>query len=164
MGIEQLTVFKDNGQIEVVNLADAPALAPVGVVGIPNRCYLCGKYGVVVAGVLVDPLLALALIGVKDDLFLDFEPVGGALRDALDPGWLRLHFIGPLKVRSSRQRPEGYISNGCHSCDAIVGSYPLREAVEKIGLARMPEFVIDHAMLPFDLLCEVVANAKLEKS
>lgn len=124
----------------------------VGLVGITQTCYRCGSPGVALAGVIVDPAIVRVLVGVEDDLFLDFEPVGEALRDALDPSWLASHFIGPLKVRRSRPRPEGYISNGCHACDAIVGSYPLHEAVVKIGMARLPEFVIRQVTLPLDAL------------
>lgn len=137
----------------------------VDLVGVTNRsCYRCGRQGVAIAGVLVDPLMANALIGVKDDLFLDFELVGEAVRQAVDPVWLREHFIGPLKVRTSRPRPEGYMSNGCHSCDAIIGTSPLREAVEKIGIARLREFVIGSASVPLDALSEAVNGVKLEWS
>lgn len=124
----------------------------VGLVGLTTTCYRCGRQGVALAGVIVDPAIVRVLVGVEDDLFLDFEPVGEALRDALDPVWLREHFAGPLKVRTSRQRPDGYMSNGCHACDAIVGSYPLHEAVAKIGMARLPEFVIRQVTLPLDAL------------
>jgi hypothetical protein len=30
-------------------------------------------------------------------------------------------------MRRSRQRPEGYLSNGCINCDALQGSFPLHE-------------------------------------
>ena len=35
--------------------------------------------------------------------------------------------IGPIKLRRSRFRPEGYSSNGCISCDAIQAWFPLHE-------------------------------------
>lgn len=136
----------------------------VELIGITNRCYRCRKQGMVLAGVLVDPVVAQALVDVADDLFIDFEPVGEALRDALDPVWLREHLVGPLKVRTSRQRPEGYISNGCHACDAMVGSYPLREAVERIGFNRLPDFVIRQVLLPLDAVREAVKDKAMVKS
>jgi hypothetical protein len=134
----------------------------VGLVGVTEHCYRCGKQGVAIAGVIVAPVVVRAVLGVEDDLFLDFEPVGEALREALDPGWLKQHFIGPLKVRSSRQQPEGYMSNGCIWCDTIIGAYPLREAVEKIGMERLPEFVIGSDLLPLDALREAVGAGRAE--
>jgi hypothetical protein len=35
--------------------------------------------------------------------------------------------VGPIRTRRSRLRPEGYLSNGCISCDAIQGWFPLHE-------------------------------------
>lgn len=115
-----------------------------------------------IAGVVVPAIVVRALLSKDDDLFLYFESVGEALRDALDPVWLRQHFIGPLKVRRSRPRPEGYMSNGCHSCDAIIGSHPLREAVEKIDLERLPEFVIRQVLLPLDAVRKAVESGKVQ--
>jgi hypothetical protein len=134
----------------------------VGLVGLTSRCYRCGEQGVAIAGVVVPAIVVRALLSNDDDLFLYFESVGEALRDALDPVWLRQHFIGPLKVRRSRPRPEGYMSNGCHSCDAIIGSHPLCEAVEKIDLERLPEFVIRQVLLPLDAVRKAVESGKVQ--
>ena len=165
MGMEITPIKESQGMGYLEAVAEHLTTAVVGLVGITNRgCYRCGRQGVMIAGVLAGPVVAKALLEVEDDLFLDFELVGEALRKTIPPAWLKAHFIGPLKVRRSRPRPEGYISNGCHSCDAIIGTSPLREAVEKIGMARLPEFVIGPAMIPLDALREAVNGVKLEWS
>jgi len=120
----------------------------VGLVGIVERCYRCGKPHRSIAGILVERAAARAYLGLDDDLFLQFEEAAEALREVLDPAWLKERQIGPIKVRRSRQRPEGYLSNGCVWCDTIVGSFPLMEAISGIGPERLPEHVCAHVLLP----------------
>ena len=124
----------------------------VALVGIAEPCYRCGTPGVAIAGVIVEKDAARAYLGLGDDLFLDFDSVAEALRDALDTAWLKERKVGSLKVRRSRQRPEGYVSNGCVSCDTILGSFPLSEAVAKIGMDSLPHHVFAHVPLPLDAL------------
>ncbi|MDA8332023.1 MAG: hypothetical protein M0027_12665 [Candidatus Dormibacteraeota bacterium] len=128
----------------------------VGLVGIADRCYRCGKPNRAIAGVIVEKSDAMAYLGLDDDVFLDFDSVAEALRDALDPAWLKERQVGPLKVRRSRQRPEGYLSNGCVWCDTILGSFPLSEAVGEIGMDRLADHVFAHVALPLDALSQVV--------
>ncbi len=167
-------------------LAPPPAMDPadqcveVGLVGIVEPCYRCGKPRRAIAGVVVEKDAAQAYLGLGDDLFLDFESVAAALEDVLDPAWLKQQQIGPLKVRRSRQRPDGYLANGCVWCDTIIGSYPLSEAVGAIGMDRLPEHVFARALLPLDALrqaaspwlgqggcgpdCDCGANARADHS
>lgn len=129
----------------------------VGLVGIDERCYRCSKAHRAIAGVVVAEAEARACLGLGDDLFLDFDSVAGALRDTLDPAWLKERKVGPLKVRRSRQRPEGYLSNGCVWCDIILGSFPLSEAVREIEPERLPEHVFAHIPLPLDALLQAAS-------
>lgn len=129
----------------------------IGLVGIDERCYRCSKPHRAIAGVVVAEADARAYLGLGDDLFLDFDSVAEALRDALDPAWLKQWKVGPLKVRRSRQRPEGYLSNGCVWCDAILGSFPLSEAVREIEPERLPEHVFAHLSLSLDALLQAAS-------
>ncbi len=58
--------------------------------------------------------------------------IAEVLRDALDPAGLTERKVCTLKIRRSRQRPEGRPSNWYVWCDAILGSLRLSEAVRAI--------------------------------
>jgi hypothetical protein len=131
---------------QALDPADRPV--DVGLVGIVERCYRCGKARRSIAGILVERAATRAYLGLDDDLFLQFEEAAEVLREVLNPAWLHQQQIGPIKVRRSRQRPAGYLSNGCVWCDTIVGSFPLSEAVSGIGPERLPEHVFAHVLLP----------------
>jgi hypothetical protein len=130
----------------------------VGLVGIVERCYRCGKQHRAIAGIIVEQAVVRAYLGRSNDLFLAFEAVAEALQEALDPAWLRQHHIGPIQLRRSRPRPEGYVSNGCVWCDTIIGSSPLIEAIAEIGGERLPEHVFAHVLLPLDALRKAVGE------
>jgi hypothetical protein len=150
MGLEITPIMAGQASEYLAPIADRHV--GVGLVGIVERCYRCGKQRRSIAGVVVEKDAARAYLGLGDDLFIEFEAVAEALRDALGPAWLHQQQIGPIKVRRSRQRPDGYLSNGCVWCDTIVGSFPLSEAVGEIGPERLPEHVFAHVPLPLDAL------------
>lgn len=59
--------------------------------------------------------------------FLEFSDVATRLAATVRPTDLAALGIGPIKIRRSRLRPEGYLAHGCVHCDAIHGDFPLRE-------------------------------------
>jgi hypothetical protein len=83
--------------------ASSTCLVPVTRLALPGSCWRCRR-----------PVLPL--VGV-------FVPSrrGRALRR------VRRRGVGPIKIRRSRRRPDGYLANGCIHCDAILGDFPLRE-------------------------------------
>lgn len=163
MGFEITPMTQEQAMRHLRATGEREVLVFVGLVGLTTTCYQCGRQGVAVPGVVVERGAAREFFGLDDDMFLDFEPLGEALRKSLDPVWMREHFVGPFKVRTSRPRPEGYMSNGCHSCDAIIGSHPLREAVRKIDPERLPEFVVRQVSLPLSALREAVESGTVQR-
>jgi len=92
------------------------------LVVLPERCYRCGKTTQAIAGVLVPS-------GISDHrTFHEFDDVARLLAASLDTRSLHALGIGPIKKRRSRIRGR-YLSNGCVHCDAILGSFPIREAL-----------------------------------
>jgi len=59
--------------------------------------------------------------------FVEFSDVAARVAAAVRPNDLATLGIGPIKIRRSRLRPEGYLANGCVHCDAIQGDFPPRE-------------------------------------
>ena len=104
----------------------ASRLASVGWIriaaGYPERCYRCGNLTRGIVGVLAPTTSGDRLA------FREFDDVASILASVLSEEALRPLHIGPVKVRRSRQRG-AYVSNGCVHCDAILGSFPLREAL-----------------------------------
>lgn len=83
------------------------------------RCYRCGARTAALVGVLVDePDWTLDPEG-----FVAIDVVAEHLADGIDGDLLVASGIGALRWRRSRQVPHGYMSNGCHQCDAIQGSF-----------------------------------------
>jgi hypothetical protein len=93
---------------------------PIDLIVIPERCYRCDALTFGVVGVVVQRP------GGRE-VFREFEDVSAGLAEVLDPAVLRAAGVGAIKLRRSRQRGQ-YISNGCVRCDAILGSFPLRES------------------------------------
>jgi hypothetical protein len=92
------------------------------VLVLPERCYRCGAFTTSIVGFLVpghytdDP-----------DGFVDFELLAPLFTRRVTATQLARCGVGPIKMRRSRYRPEGYLSNGCIGCDAIQGWFPLHE-------------------------------------
>lgn len=91
----------------------------VSLVVIPGACWRCHHDVWPVAGVFV--------ADGSHRRWLEFRSVAARLATAVTPEQLAALGIGPIKVRASRARPQGYLANGCLHCDAILGNHPLRE-------------------------------------
>jgi hypothetical protein len=102
--------------------ARAGGTVPAAVLALPERCYRCGTITRSIVGFLVPSDLT-----DDPDGFLDFEGLAAAFARSVTAEQLARWGVGPIKLRRSRYRPEGYLSNGCISCDAIQGWFPLHE-------------------------------------
>jgi len=118
----------------------------VAVVGLPRACYRCGSSTTSVVGILVPPHLSLDPHG-----FVELEFCSESLAHVLNemPDRVR-HRVGRVRRRTSRVRPDGYIANGCFACDALQGSFPLREELTEFLADRgaYEDLVIAHVQLP----------------
>ncbi len=92
------------------------------VLALPERCYRCGAVARSIVGFLLPPDLTEDPEG-----FVDFETLAPLFVRRVTADQLRRCGVGPIRVRRSRYRPDGYLSNGCISCDAIQGWCPLHE-------------------------------------
>ncbi len=103
-----------------------------------------------VVGILVSPNLALDRNG-----FIEFEHCADSLASAFNDADERTRSrVGRLRRRTSRNRPEGYVANGCYSCDALQGNYHLQEELGEY-LADGGEFedlVIAEVKLPLSAI------------
>jgi hypothetical protein len=97
-------------------------LSPVLALALPERCYRCGALTRALVGVLAGRAERL--------LFLDFERIAPSVAAAISPSELRGLRIGPVKPRASRLRGI-HLANGCVQCDAILGSFFVREALDE---------------------------------
>lgn len=107
----------------------------IQLVAIPERCYRCGQLTRGIVGVLAPTS--------RGQVFREFDDVSAALAEVLRPDDLATVRIGPIRLRRSRQRGE-HRSNGCVGCGAILGSFPLWEALqEELSRGRsLRDFVI----------------------
>lgn len=78
-----------------------------------------------IVGVLVLPKDGSAAIG-----FIPFAACAQLLAATLSPSALSSKCVGALRLRTSRLGGR-YVSNGCHSCDAVQGNFPLEERLLK---------------------------------
>ena len=102
-------------------VTDAPTTStvPVTLLGLPGTCWRCGRP--------VLPLVGVFVPSPRGPRLIEFLDVAPRLAATVRPEQLASLGIGPIKVRRSRARPEGYLANGCVHCDAILGDFPLRE-------------------------------------
>ena len=63
--------------------------------------------------------------------FVSFTDIAETLASAADPRTLAARGIGPLRHRDSPGIPGGYISNGCWSCDALIGRLGLEDMLDE---------------------------------
>ena len=99
-------------------------LMSAAVLALPERCYRCGAFTASIVGFLVPGRYAH-----DPDGFVDFELLAPLFARRVTNAQLAQCGVGPIKMRRSRYRPEGYLSNGCISCDAIQGWFPLHEGL-----------------------------------
>jgi hypothetical protein len=133
---------------------------PVEIVLLPERCYRCSQITAPVIGLTL-PRGAIIedeyLAAVEGDggWFLQYDSftahiIATACPDAL----LAAHGAGPLRWRTTRVVPAGYLANSCHHCSTVLGNYPLHEALvdyqaEGGTLRELPRIasVLDEAVL-----------------
>jgi hypothetical protein len=96
-----------------------PQSVSVSIAVMPGACWRCGS------GVL--PIVGVFASGESRRRWFDFGQVAARLAATIDVTQLAALGIGPIKMRTSRSRPRGYLANGCIHCDAILGDHPLRE-------------------------------------
>lgn len=91
------------------------------VVAMATDCWRCRMAIRVVVGVTVAP-------PDYPPAFVWFDDVSAWLARQLDHRALAQHErIGRVTFRRSRPCPEGYLANTCVHCDALQGSFPIRE-------------------------------------
>ena len=94
------------------------------IVFMPETCYRCGAPTTSIAGLLVDPS-----VGGDADGFISFNEVAGYLVRLLSRELLASMGVGEIRWRRSSVCPEGYLANGCRSCNTIMGDFYLEEAL-----------------------------------
>jgi len=57
------------------------------------------------------------------------ETSADAIAEACSDDVLAAHGAGPLRWRTTRVCPDGYLANTCLQCTTVLGNWPLREAV-----------------------------------
>ena len=91
-------------------------------------CWRCGAPTTAIAGVLIAP----ELHPDGDPWgFIPFSDVAEALT-TLNGAWCSAHRIGTLKPRYSRTQKQRYTSNGCASCDALLGEFFINDVLSTL--------------------------------
>jgi hypothetical protein len=133
---------------------------PVEIVLLPERCYRCSQITAPVIG------LTLPRWAIVDDEYLVAVEAGGGwflqydsetadvIATACPDALLAVHGAGPIRWRTTRMVPSGYLANTCHHCGTVLGNFPLHESsveyqAEGGTLDRLPRItsVLDEAML-----------------
>ena len=90
---------------------------------ITDRCWCCRSKVRGVVGVLVDT--------PADGRFVSFTAIAETLARTADARALVARGIGPLRHRDSPGIQGGYVSNGCWSCDALIGRLGLDDMLDE---------------------------------
>ena len=93
------------------------------LLAITDRCWNCRAKVRGVIGVLVDTS--------EGSSFVSFTEVADALARSTDSRTLAARGIGALRHRDSPGIQGGYISNGCWSCDALIGRLGLDDMLDE---------------------------------
>jgi hypothetical protein len=88
-----------------------------------DRCWCCRSKVRGIVGVLVDT--------PAGGRFVSFTDIAETLARAADPRALAARGIGPLRHRDSPGIQGGYVSNGCWSCDALIGRLGLDDMLDE---------------------------------
>ena len=106
----------------------------VDVLLLPNRCYRCGGSTAPVAGIWLEHHLLdgyeYGMLEESGGWFLLYDEFSAAaIAEACPDELLAAHGAGPLRWRTTRVCPNGYLANTCLKCTTVIGNWPLREAV-----------------------------------
>jgi hypothetical protein len=93
------------------------------LLAITDRCWCCRSKVRGVVGVLADT--------PDGGRFVSFTDIAETLARAADPRALAGRGIGPLRHRDSPGIQGGYVSNGCWSCDALIGRLGLDDMLDE---------------------------------
>jgi hypothetical protein len=133
---------------------------PVEIILLPERCYRCSRITAPVIG------LTLPRWAIVDDEYLAAVEAGGGwflqydsesadvIATACPDALLAAHGAGPLRWRTTRVVPSGYLANTCNRCGTVLGNFPLHESLveyqaEGGTLDQLPRITsaLDPAML-----------------
>jgi hypothetical protein len=120
---------------------------------LPENCYRCDAVAWSIAGVLVDPEQ-----WCDPDGFVEFGLCVDVLAAVLEPAELAHHHVGVLRRRHSSAADADYLSNGCWSCGALMGSHYVAEAVTEF-LAEGGRYEELHTGLSVDFPIEALRSA-----
>lgn len=107
---------------------------PVEIVLLPERCYRCEQWTRPVIGLW----FARGTIDgdeypmIEDDggWFLEYDHItADVITAACSDELLAEYGAGPLRFRTTRVVPDGYLANTCHHCGTVLGNWPLHEAL-----------------------------------
>jgi hypothetical protein len=93
------------------------------LLAITDRCWCCRSKVRGVVGVLADT--------PAGGRFVSFTDIAEMLAGAADARALAARGIGPLRHRDSPGIQGGYVSNGCWSCDALIGRLGLEDMLDE---------------------------------
>jgi hypothetical protein len=93
------------------------------LLAITDRCWCCRSKVRGIVGVLVDT--------PAGGRFVSFTDLAETLARTADPSALAARGIGPLRHRDSPGIQGGYVSNGCWSCDALIGRLALDDMLDE---------------------------------
>jgi Domain of unknown function (DUF5710) len=115
-------------------IPDAGVRLPVNVLLLPDYCYRCGGSTAPVAGIWLEhDLLDGYEYGMLEEaggwFLLYDETSADAIAEACSDDVLAAHGAGPLRWRTTRVCPDGYLANTCVQCTTVLGNWPLHEAL-----------------------------------
>ena len=107
---------------------------PVDVVLLPDYCYRCSGstspvLGLWLAHHLVDGY-DHGMLEESGGWFLPYDETSAdVIAVACPDALLVAHGAGPLRWRTTSRCPDGYLANTCQHCAAVIGNWPLHEAL-----------------------------------
>jgi hypothetical protein len=141
------------------------------VIALPMNCWRCEARTRAIAGVLIDP----ELHPDEDPWgFVPFVDIADALT-TLSADWREPRAIGTIKARHSRAQQRRYTSNGCISCDALLGDFFLQEQLVEltaddvslaelaVGIIKLPAAAIPDEDVSISLGCDPPRDGELEQ-
>lgn len=111
------------------HVAGPPPHTSVRIVGMRTACWKCGQPTTAVVG--------LEIPAAPDLILFDFSPLKAVICELITDEVRATHHVGDIRERSSKTAGGSYVSNGCYSCDVILGDFPLLH--EELGEMRAYE-------------------------